>query len=277
MRLANLRGRAVLVLAGGALDIERESLGEFGPGLPGIYERWDEFKAWAENDVSGATSPFDLTELGPPSPAPRQIFAIGLNYGGHAAEANVVAPELPSTFTKFVTSLADPYAPLKLPSQNVDWEVELVVVIGSGGYCISAAQAWDCVAGITVGQDFSERAVQRVGPMPQFSMAKSYPGFSPTGPWLVTTEEVGDPDDLKIECSVNGVSMQSSRTSEMIFSVPELIQWISGITPLLPGDLIFSGTPGGVGAAREPPIFLSKGDTVISTIEGVGEINQTCM
>jgi 2-keto-4-pentenoate hydratase/2-oxohepta-3-ene-1,7-dioic acid hydratase in catechol pathway len=277
MRLANLRGRAVLVSGDGTVDIERESNGDFGPGLPEIYERWGEFRAWAENRVPAATSPFDLADLGPPSPAPRQIFAIGLNYGGHAAEANVTAPEAPPTFTKFVTSLSGPYAPLKLPSDEVDWEVELVVVIGSGGYYIPAADAWDCVAGITVGQDFSERAVQRIGPMPQFSMAKSYPGFSPTGPWLVTIEEIDDPDNLHIECSVNGVTMQSSRTSELIFSVPQLIEWISAITPLLPGDIIFSGTPGGVGAARKPPIFLAKGDVVSSTVEGVGEIKQICV
>jgi 2-keto-4-pentenoate hydratase/2-oxohepta-3-ene-1,7-dioic acid hydratase in catechol pathway len=277
MRLANLRGRAVLVSDGGAVDIERESKGGFGPGLPEIYERWDEFKTWAQNVHPAAASSFDLADLGPPSPAPRQIFAIGLNYGDHAAESNVTAPEIPPTFTKFVTSLAAPYAPLKLPSENVDWEVELVVVIGAGGYCVPAEKAWDCVAGITVGQDFSERAVQRIGPMPQFSMAKSYPGFSPTGPWLVTIEEIDDPDSLPIECRINGVRMQSSRTSEMIFSVPQLIQWISAITPLLPGDIIFSGTPAGVGGARTPTIFLSKGDTVSSVIEGVGEITQTCV
>jgi 2,4-diketo-3-deoxy-L-fuconate hydrolase len=277
MRLANLRGRAVFVLGDGVVDVERESNGEFGPGLPEIYERWAEFRAWAKNRLPVATSPFDLADLGPPSPAPRQIFAIGLNYGAHAAESNVAAPEAPATFTKFVTSLADPYAQLKCPSSQVDWEVELVVVIGSGGYCLPAENAWDCVAGVTVGQDFSERAVQLIGPVPQFSMGKSYPGFGPTGPWLVTNDEIDDLDNLKIECSVNGVSMQSSRTSEMIFSVPRLIEWISAITPLLPGDLIFSGTPAGVGGARKPPIFLSKGDTVSSYIEGVGEIKQTCV
>jgi 2,4-didehydro-3-deoxy-L-rhamnonate hydrolase len=276
MRLANLRGRAALALDGGGVDIERESDGAFGPGLPEIYERWAEFRNWAERRSPVANLPLDLADLGPPSPAPRQIFAIGLNYGEHAAESNVGAPEAPPTFTKYVTSLAGPYGQLKLPSDKVDWEVELVVVIGSGGHRISAEHAWDCVAGITVGQDFSERAVQMVGPVPQFSMGKSYPGFSPTGPWLVTTDEVDDLDDLKIECSVNGVTMQSSRTSQMIFPVPKLIEWISAITPLLPGDLIFSGTPSGVGGARKPPVYLAKGDKVTSTIEGVGEIGQTC-
>jgi 2-keto-4-pentenoate hydratase/2-oxohepta-3-ene-1,7-dioic acid hydratase in catechol pathway len=137
-----------------------------------------------------------------PSPRPRQVFAIGLNYRAHAAEARVEMPELPQippTFTKFVTSITGPVTELTLPSDRVDSEVELVVVIGARAEKASDSDARAHVAGVTVGQDYSERDVQRAGPVPQFSLGKSFPGFGPTGPWLVTADELPDPDDLELE------------------------------------------------------------------------------
>jgi 2-keto-4-pentenoate hydratase/2-oxohepta-3-ene-1,7-dioic acid hydratase in catechol pathway len=128
-----------------------------------------------------------------------------------------------------------------------------------------------------VGQDFSERDVQRLGPVPQFSMGKSFPGFGPTGPWLVTVDEFRDPDDLGLECLVNGETVQKSRTSAMIVPIPQLIERLSAICPLFPGDLIFSGTPAGVGMGRTPEVYLKPGDIVLSRIDGIGELRQSCV
>jgi 2,4-diketo-3-deoxy-L-fuconate hydrolase len=283
MRIAALSDRAVIVDGSTAIDIETASRGRFGPTIQGLYPDWDDFIAWASDSATWAQAEpteFDLRQLGPPSPSPRQVFAIGLNYQEHASEAGVKdMPDLsvPPTFTKFAASLTGPYGEVRLPSSRVDWEVELVVVIGS--YCerVEAQSAWAHVAGLTVGQDFSERDIQRLGPVPQFSMAKSYPGFGPTGPWLVTTDELEDRDDLELECAVNGEIRQKSRTSAMIVPVSELIAQLSAICPLYPGDVIFSGTPSGVGMGRTPELYLKPGDEVISRIRGIGEIRQMCV
>jgi 2-keto-4-pentenoate hydratase/2-oxohepta-3-ene-1,7-dioic acid hydratase in catechol pathway len=282
MRLATLSGRASIITEAGAIDIEKMSEGAFGSEVADIYERWAEFTSWATSVVAapGEAVGYELSELGAPSPSPRQVFGIGLNYRAHATEANVEVDDLPlwpPTFTKFVTSLSGPYTELRLPSQRVDWEVELVVVIGTRAEKVNESAAWSHVAGLTVGQDFSERDVQRAGPVPQFSLGKSYPGFGPTGPWLVTTDEVRDPDDLELECVINGESVQKSRTSHMILSVPQLIARLSAITPLLPGDLIFTGTPAGVGMGRKPESYLKPGDEVVSTIAEIGSLRQLCI
>jgi 2-keto-4-pentenoate hydratase/2-oxohepta-3-ene-1,7-dioic acid hydratase in catechol pathway len=283
MRLGTVSGRASLITESGAIDVEKASQGQFGPDVTEIYEQWAQFADWASavaDSPDAASVPFDRSDLGSPSPAPRQVFAIGLNYRSHATEVAVEMPDLPAwppTFTKFATSLTGPYTDLKLPSDRVDWEVELVVVIGVRGERITEEAAWSHVAGLTVGQDFSERDVQRAGPAPQFSLGKSFPGFGPTGPWLVTTDEVGDPDDLALECVINGVTVQKSRTSMMILSVPQLIARLSSVTPLLPGDLIFTGTPSGVGMGRKPESYLNPGDEVVSTITGIGTLRQMCV
>ena len=175
-------------------------------------------------------------------------------------------------FTKFQTSITAPNATVTLPSSSVDWEVELVIAIGHGGVAIAESEAWSHVAGLMVGQDLSERAVQLAGPAPQFSLGKSYPGFAPLGPASVSVDEVDDPDDLELGCALDGEVLQHGRTSDMIFSVPELIGRISAVCPLLPGDIIFTGTPSGVGAARTPPRFLPPGSTLSSYVSGVGEL-----
>jgi 2-keto-4-pentenoate hydratase/2-oxohepta-3-ene-1,7-dioic acid hydratase in catechol pathway len=176
------------------------------------------------------------------------------------------------TFTKFPSSLTGPDAVVTLPEGNVDWEVELVVAIGRGGHEIDREVAWNHVAGLTIGQDLSERVAQLDGPRPQFSLAKSHPGFSPTGPWLVSVDEFDDPGDLAISCSLDGEVLQDSRTSRMIYDIPELIARLSAVVSLLPGDLIFTGTPAGIGNARTPKRFLHPGETLVSAIEGIGQI-----
>ena len=184
-------------------------------------------------------------------------------------------PEFPPTFTKFPSCITGPHATVELPSDGIDWEVELVVIIGRTAHHVVAADSWSHVAGLTVGQDLSNRAVQLRPPVPQFSLGKSFPGFGPTGPWLVTPDEFADPNDLALSCTLNGETMQDSRTNDLIFSVPALIECLSGIVTLLPGDVIFTGTPSGVGVARKPPRFLSPGDVLVSTIEGIGSITTT--
>jgi 2-keto-4-pentenoate hydratase/2-oxohepta-3-ene-1,7-dioic acid hydratase in catechol pathway len=178
------------------------------------------------------------------------------------------------TFTKFPTSITGPYADVVLPAGDVDWEAEVVVVIGREGRGITTGDAWSHVAGLTVGQDISDRRLQMAGPQPQqFSLAKSYPGFGPLGPVLVTPDEFDDPDDLTVGCALNGEEVQKGRTRDLIFPVPELIARLSAVVTLLPGDLIFTGTPPGVGFGRKPPRFLTNGDELTTYVTGIGEMS----
>ena len=275
MRIANLSGRLTLITGDLAVDVANASDGRFPADPQAVFERFDEFRAWAASAGPLAGTAFDPGALGAPSPGPRQIFAIGLNYQAHAAESRIAAPPSPAVFTKFVTSISGPYTEVRLPEGQVDWEVELVAVIGRRAEHVAAADAWAHVAGLTAGQDLSERVLQMVGAAPQFSLAKSYPGFTPLGPWLVTVDEFADPGDLELTCAVNGELMQKARTSEMIFSVPDLIERLSAVTPLLPGDIIFTGTPSGVGMGRTPQRFLQRDDVLTSTIQGIGSLRQT--
>jgi 2-keto-4-pentenoate hydratase/2-oxohepta-3-ene-1,7-dioic acid hydratase in catechol pathway len=269
VRIANVSGRLTLVTEEGGIDVETASGGRFGPGPQAVYAQWAAFRAWAGDAPSPGAAPIDMNELGAPAPRPAQVFAIGMNYRDHAAETGLAVPASPATFTKFPTCLTAPFADVVLPSEVVDWEVELVVVIGVRAHHVSRAGAWDHVAGVTVGQDLSERVVQ-MSSGGQFSLGKSFPGFGPTGPWLVTPDELADPDDLELGCSVDGQDVQKSRTSQMVFGVPELIARLSAVLPLLAGDLIFTGTPAGIGATRQPPQFLRPGQVLSSYLEGVG-------
>ena len=272
MKVANADGRAVLVRSDGLVDIAAASRGALPADPQLVYDHWDEVRTLADR-ITSADAPLDVHRLQAPVPSPRQVFAIGMNYAAHAAEAGVEAPTFPPTFTKFPTCLTGPDATVELPSEFVDWEVELVVVIGRHAYEVAVGDGWSHVAGLTVGQDLSERIVQTRPPAPQFSLGKSFPGFGPTGPWIVTVDELDRPDDLALGCTVNGEEVQKSRTSDLIFGVDALIHLLSSITPLLPGDLIFTGTPSGVGGTRTPPRFLAPGDELVSTIEGIGTIH----
>lgn len=279
MRIANVDGRPTIVTEAGGIDVERTSGGRFPADPAAIYARWAEFREWART-VDPATAPgvpIDEATLGAPSPRPAQVFAIGLNYGAHALEAGYDIPEVPITFTKFPTCITGPHGDLPIPGNSVDWEVELVAVVGTTATHVSVDDAWRHIAGLTVGQDYSERRVQSLGQSPQFSLGKSFPRFGPTGPWLVTIDEFDNLDDLALECTVNGELMQSGRTRDMIVSVPGIVSRLSAVCTLLPGDLIFTGTPEGVGSGRTPPVFLRPGDEVVSTIERIGAIRQRCV
>lgn len=274
-RLANIAGRAHLLVGDGAIDIELRSDGRL-PGEPmQAIEAWDDLRAWVAGDV-GEPNPYEPTLLGPCVPRPRQVFGIGLNYADHAAETGRPLPETPMVFTKFASCIAPPNGVLTLPTGNVDWEVELVAVIGRGGRDISEGDALDHVAGFCVGQDFSERVVQRTGSPAQFSLGKSFAGFGPIGPAIVDAGALPADLDLAITCEVNGEVVQRSRTGRMIFSVPVLVAYLSSICELFPGDVIFTGTPDGVGVGRTPPRFLQPGNVVVSTIEGVGQLRTEC-
>ncbi|MEV0579356.1 MULTISPECIES: fumarylacetoacetate hydrolase family protein [unclassified Streptomyces] len=280
MRVANIDGRLTLSRPGGLLDVAEASGGRFGPDPQQAFDDWEAFSRWAHElvrdgqaDSGLRPAPGDGVVWGPPVPRPAQVFAVGLNYRDHVIESGLSIPDEPAVFTKFATSLTGHDRPVTLPEGLVDWEVELVVVIGRRCHLASRETAWSHVAGVTVGQDLSERRLQLAGPAPQFSLGKSYPGFAPTGPELVTVDELADPDDLEIGCTLEGGEvLQKSRTSNMIFDVPELIVRLSAVCPLLPGDLIFTGTPAGVGGARTPQKFLAPGDVLVSWIEGLGEL-----
>lgn len=276
MRLANISGRLHLVTPDDqVIDVSMETGGHFSPRIQDCYERWPELRSVAFTLEQWSGTPLaDVppSSFGNPAPQPRQVFAIGLNYAAHAAEASLAVPDDLTVFTKFVTSLAGPHGTVVLPPGTVDWEVELVVVIGRGGTCIPVEEAWKHVAGLSAGQDLSERTLQQSGPAPQYSLAKSFPGFGPIGPLLVTPDEFDDPDRIELGCSINGEEVQKGNTSDMVFPVPEIIARLSQVTPLLPGDVIFTGTPPGVGVGRVPQRFLKPGDELVTYVRGVGEM-----
>ena len=282
MRIANVRGRLSLVVGSLAVDVESASAGNFGADPAAIFARWDEFAAWAEQrnvaDDPAGTS-FDERDLGAPSPGARQVFGIGLNYADHAAEAGLPLPEHPLVFTKFASCVTGPVTDVQLPGNTVDWEAELVVVIGRGGRHIDVDDALAHVAGYTVGQDLSERTVQWQGQPAQFNLGKSFAGFAPIGPALVTLDEFADPHRLRIGCALTDIggtttTMQDGSTDQLIFTVPEIVSRLSHVVELLPGDLIFTGTPPGVGASRKPPRFAAVGETLVTEIEGIGRLTQ---
>jgi 2-keto-4-pentenoate hydratase/2-oxohepta-3-ene-1,7-dioic acid hydratase in catechol pathway len=275
MRLANLDGRAVVVIdpvGGFAVDVASASRDRFGPDIMDVLNEWAEFRDWVSaTDLSRCVRvPVLREDLGPPVPLPRQVFAFGLNYVERASEGGLSEVQTPVVFTKFPSCLTGPYAEVALPTATVDWEVELVVVISALAWRVRRDDAFEHVAGLMIGQDLSERAAQFRPPVPQFSLAKSAPGFGPTGPWLVTLEELGELDRLELRCWVNNEPQQSGTVAQMMVPVPELIARLSHQVVLYPGDLIFTGTPGGVGHHRQPPRYLRPGDHLTSTITGLG-------
>lgn len=275
MKLANVRGRAALILGDTVADVAEASGGRFGPDPMGVYADWRAFVDFAKT-VTRGTAPIVEADLRCPVPSPRQVFAIGLNYRSHAEESGMPIPSMPATFTKFPVSLAGPFDDVEIVGESVDWEVELVVVIGTRADRVREADAWSHVAGLTVGQDISDRALQFAAGA-QFSLGKSRRGYGPMGPWLVTCDELANPDDLALGCSVDGEVVQDARTSDLIFSVPKLIAELSAVLPLLPGDIIFTGTPAGVGFVRKPPRALRPGQVLESWIEGIGRIRNRCV
>jgi 2-keto-4-pentenoate hydratase/2-oxohepta-3-ene-1,7-dioic acid hydratase in catechol pathway len=210
--------------------------------------------------------------LGAPIGRVPKFLGIGLNYRDHAAETGMPIPEAPIVFAKATSSVCGPYDPILMPKdwKRMDFEVELAVIIGSRAKNVSEAEAASFIAGYTICDDVSERSLQKGGPG-EWIKAKSYDSFGPLGPWLVTADEIPDPQNLSLSLELNGERMQTGSTSTMIFSVAELVSYVSGYMTLEPGDVITTGTPPGVGMARNPRVFLQPGDEIVLAVSGLGE------
>jgi 2,4-didehydro-3-deoxy-L-rhamnonate hydrolase len=268
-RLATVDGRAVLVHGNHYTDIATHSSGALGADPMEALTRPDLLaEMTAALDDSSVTGSLADVTLGPPVPRPQKVFGVGLNYAAHAAEGGREAPDIPLVFTKFPSCLVGPTADVEIRSDGCDYEAELVVVIGRGGHDIAITDAWSHVVGVTVGQDISDRPVQFAATPPHFDLGKSFDTFGPIGPVIVSPDELPDRDALRLVCAINGEVRQDGNTSDLIFDVPTLVSYLSSITTLVTGDIIFTGTPEGVGAAQGR--FLADGDVITTTIDGIG-------
>ena len=221
---------------------------------------------------AGPEFPLQQVKIHAPISNPPRIFAIGLNYRDHAAESKMQLPPVPVVFFKMHTSIIGPGEAIVLPkaTSQPDYEAELAFIIGKGGYRIPASAWREHVYGFTIANDVSARDVQFA--TSQWSMAKSFNTFCPLGPAIVTNDEIADPHKLAISLSIDGETLQSSNTRELVFGVPELVEYISSIAPLLPGDVVSTGTPGGVGLGRTPKRWLRPGESVTVSVEGLGSL-----
>jgi acylpyruvate hydrolase len=235
--------------------------------------------AWRVDASADGVGQISLEEadFAPVVPWPEKVIGVGVNYVKHAAEANLTPPEYPTLFAMYARSLLGPYDDLHLPmnSEKVDWEVELGVIMGAPCRHVDEQGALAAIAGYTVVNDVSMRDWQRR--TTQFLQGKAFEASTPVGPWLVTSDELSDGSDLELICKVDDDVRQRGSTSDMSFSVPELVSYISQFITLVPGDLIATGTPSGVGAARRPPVFLQSGNILQSSIERIGEMQNRCV
>src|ERR1700722_20217043 len=258
--------RPGLVVDGGIVDLSAEGFKDsiaFMAAAPSVQ---------ADVAKSKSTMAMDNLKLLAPVPAPPRIFGIGVNYAEHSAESGTPMQKVPTVFIVLSSAVVGPDANVILPkaSEKPDYEAELAVVIGKPGYQIPASRAMEHVFGYTIMNDVSARDVQRA--TTQWSLGKSFPTFAPMGPWVVSKDEVADPHALAISLTIAGEKLQNSNTSLLIFKIPALIEYISGITPLEVGDVISTGTPAGVGMGRTPPRWLKAGEEMVIRIDGIGEL-----
>lgn len=274
-RLANINDRAALVDGDAYFDLETVSDGALGHDpMAALHDAEALHALNATLTDREPTGRLVDVSLGAPVPRPQKSFGIGLNYLDHAAESKMELPENPLVFTKFPSCLVGPTATVEMRSAFVDYEGELVVVIGKGGKDIAAADAWDHVIGVTGGQDISDRKAQFAAKPPHFDLGKSFDTFGPIGPDLVSIDQV-DAENLRVVTKVNGEVRQDDTTASLIFGIPKLIEYLSHITTLVTGDLIFTGTPSGVGAAAGT--YLVEGDVIVTEIEGIGTMENHCV
>ena len=235
-------------------------------------------QSWLENNQDSCPIVGDDVRLGPPLSRPSKIVCVGLNYAKHAAESGMDIPEEPVLFFKASSAIVGPNDPIVIPkgSEKTDWEVELALVIGQKASYVSEKDALNHVAGYVLHNDVSERAFQleRSG---QWVKGKSCDTFAPIGPFIATPDEIGDPNNLNLWLKLNGEEMQNSNTSDFIFNIQHVVSYISQFMTLLPGDIISTGTPFGVGLGLKPPRYLKDGDVVELGIEGLGVSKQTCI
>jgi len=243
----------------------RELIGRWDRLGPGLAER---LRTGSLPEVG----PLGQVALAPPIPRPHKVVCIGLNYADHAAETGAPIPTEPVVFNKFPTAIIGPGAAIELPeiSSQVDYEAELVVVIGKAASRIDRSTAMDHVFGYMCGHDVSARDWQKGRPGGQWLLGKTFDTFGPTGPFLATKDEIPDPHALDVRFRLNGRELQSSNTRQFIFPIDQLIAHLSNVFTLEPGDLLFTGTPPGVGTARKPPVYLQPGDTAEVEIDGLG-------
>lgn len=275
-RLANVTGRTSLVAGEDYYDAHAVSGGYVSDNpMLAIADPAALHDLDATLEACAPSGSLATARLDAPIPHPRQVFAIGLNYADHLEETGLEPPASPVVFTKFPSCISAPEAPIELPNGSIDYEAEVVVVIGRTARLVDTSNAWNHVAGITGGQDVSDRALQFAASPPHFDLGKSRYGFGPIGPTVVSLDHVANSDDISIECAVNGELRQRSSTAQLIFSVPTLIEYLASILTLYPGDLIFTGTPAGVGIASGR--LLEPGDVVTTRIGGVGTLTNTCV
>lgn len=273
-------GYKLVLLANKETDIQ--PVEELLPADPGTFfalgdpviERAKETYTYIKGNPNNYDFIYDRGDvtLGVPVPTPEKIICVGRNYADHATEMNSELPDYPVLFAKFATALIGPEDQIeKSPKTNeLDYEVELTIVIGKEASHVKQADAYNYIAGYTVGNDITARDLQKR--TPQWLQGKSIDNSTPIGPWVVTADEVKDPANLSIRSYVNGEMRQESNTSKFIFDIPHLIEFISHLITLKPGDIILTGTPDGVGVAMDPPKLLSEGDIVISEIDGIGKL-----
>ena len=263
--------RALLEGGGPVMGRVRKTVRRAQARLDRVSQKKERRPAWA--------TPLDDVELAPPIPDPQKIICIGQNYIDHCREQGIDPPESPIIFTKFPTTLAGPYADVRLPPKSVtsqvDFEVELAFVIGSEARRVKRREAMDHVAGYMVMNDVSARDVQFGDG--QWVRGKSFDTFGPCGPWIVTADEIADPHRLRLSLKLNGKTMQDSTTENLIFNVPYLIEFLSRAITFRPGDVVATGTPPGVGIFRKPPVLLKPGDVMEASVEGIGSIKNRCV
>ena len=275
-RLANVDGRAALVVGDDYYDLENASGGRIGSDPMDALASSDQLSDIAAGlSDQAATGKLADAKLGPPSPRPANSFGIGLNYRNHAEEGGMPIPEVPLVFAKFPSCITGPKDDVELRSDFVDYEGELVAIIGKTAKDVSVEDAWGFVAGLCVGQDISDRPAQFNSAPPQFNLGKSFDTYGPIGPILTSPDELEERDSMELTCEVNGEVRQKDSTGDLIFDVPTLISYLSGIMTLHPGDVIFTGTPGGVGVFQNK--LLKDGDVVTTTIDGLGTITNKCV
>ena len=274
--LANMNGRSALIRENGFFDLEAISDGAVSADPMEALTTPEALHDLSANlEAFAASGNVDDVVLGAPVPRPTNSFGIGLNYQTHVDEAAMETPDVPMVFAKLPSCITGPTSDVQMRSGECDYEGELVVVIGPGGKDIDEDQGWEHVVGLTVGQDFSDRGAQFMNTPAQFTLGKSMDSFGPTGPVLVSTDSFPDPADLELRTWVNGELRQQDRTSSLIFSIPKLIAFISRFVTLTTGDLIFTGTPEGVGFRNG--VFLTDGDVVRTSIEGIGTLENRCI
>ena len=275
-KLANIKGRAVLLNEESFYDLEIISEGNLSHDTTNALFHLEELDELNNklNDLE-ETGKISEAEFDAPVSFPKNCYAVGLNYRNHAEEANMTIPEVPMVFTKHTSCLVGATADVEMRSNYVDYEAELVVVIGLSGKDISKDQAWNHVAGLCVGQDISDRPAQFASTPPMFNLGKSFDTFGPMGPALVSPDSLPNKESLVIECKVNDEIRQNDNTDDLIFDVPTIISYLSEIVTLNTGDVIFTGTPGGVGVSQGK--FLKDGDILTTSIKGLGTLTNKCV